>query len=380
MDLARSSNEFGFDLYRHLCLKPGNLVMSPASLSIALTMTWTGARDQTAEQMRKVLHLEGTVDGVSTRSGHLLRSLQEPSGLALLRVANRLFGEATCELVPTFVKLTRDAFDAPVELLDFIGAPESSRAHINQWVEDRTEQRIQNLIPAKAIDPDTRLVLVNAIYFLGDWLRPFQRDETHPARFHLGASDSKLVPTMHQTGPFPIAQKDGMTALELPYRDGRLSMMLLVPDEIDGLPALEEALDTQRLDALANAMKKDLVALALPKFEVNPAESLSLRGNLATMGMPLAFDDNHADFTGIANPPSPGERLHIGYVFHKGFVRVDEKGTEAAAATAVIAKARSLPEEPSRFLNVDRPFLFLIRDRNTGLVLFLGRVSDPSQT
>lgn len=380
MNLARNSNELGFDLYRRLCRTPGNLVMSPASLSIALTMTWAGARGETAEQMREVLRLKGAADEVTTISGNLARSLQESSSPVLLRIANRIFGEATYELVPAFVELTREAFDAPVELLDFIGASEPSRVHINQWVEDRTERRIQDLVPSGAIDPLTRLVLVNAIYFLGDWSRPFQSTETHPARFHLGASNSKLVPTMHQTGPFSIGQKEGVTALELPYQGGRLSMLLLVPDEIDGLAALEGALDIQRLDTLTNAMETDRISLALPKFEVNPAESLSLGGHLAAMGMPLAFDDERADFTGIANPTSPDERLYLAHVFHKGFVRVDEKGTEAAAATAVVMQLRCLPEPPSRVLQVDRPFLFLIRDNESGLVLFLGRVTDPSRT
>lgn len=378
MNLAQSSNELGFDLYRRLCRNSGNLVISPASLSIALTMTWGGARGETAAQMRQVLHLEGSDDEVMAASGRLLRSLQDPSRPFVLRIANRLFGEATYGLVPAFVELTRETFDAPIELLDFKGEPEASRLHINQWVEDRTERRIQDLVPSGAIDPLTRLVLVNTIYFLGDWRKPFQSAETYPAFFHLGASSSKLVPTMHQTAPFSIAQKDGVTALELPYQGGRLSMLLLVPDEIDGLPALEGALDTQRLDMLTNAMRMDFVGLALPKFDVNPA--MSLGRNLAAMGMPLAFDDERADFTGIANPPSPDDRLYIADVFHKGFVRVDEKGTEAAAATPAVMLTRGLPEPPQRSLDVDRPFLFLLRDNTSGLVLFLGRVSDPSRS
>ncbi|HEX3125855.1 MAG TPA: serpin family protein, partial [Thermoanaerobaculia bacterium] len=271
-------------------------------------------------------------------------------------------------------------FDAPVELLDFMGAPEPSRVRINQWVEDRTERRIQDLIPAGVIDPDTRLVLVNAIYFLGTWMEPFEERATHPAPFHVAPSETKNVPTMHRTNTFPIAQAKGVTALELPYKGSRLSMLLLVPNQVDGLAALESTLDAQRLDAITGTMRYESVALALPKFEVCPAESISLRTDLKTLGMPTAFDSNHADFTGIANPPDPADRLFISEVFHKGFVRVDEKGTEAAAATAVVMmfRAGGAPKEPLQ-IKVDRPFLFLIRDRKSGLVLFLGRVSDPSR-
>jgi serpin B len=223
-------------------------------------------------------------------------------------------------------------------------------------------------------------VLVNAIYFLGDWAQPFEREATRPAAFHLTASETKDVPTMNRTAGFRIAQKDGVTALEIPYKGGELSMMLLVPDEIAGLAAVEGALDTKRLDALASAMKMERVWVALPKFEVNPGGSLSLGEDLKAMGMPLAFDRRRANFAGIANPPDPDDRLVIAEVFHKGFVRVDEKGTEAAAATAVMGlRAGAAAMAPPRQLKVDRPFLFLIRDNASGLVLFLGRVTDPSR-
>ena len=377
--LARSSNAFGFDLYQRLRQAPGNLVISPSSITTALTMTWGGAKGETAAQMRKVLHLEGTADEVMATSGQLARSLQAPSRPIVFRIANQLFCEKTYKLVPVFVEKTRAAFGAPLELLDFKTAPESARVYINKWVEGKTEKRIKDLIPPGGVEPDTRLVLVNAIYFLGDWAEPFNREATRPAAFHLTAAEKKDVPTMNRVGGFRIAQKDGVTALEISYKGGELSMMLLVPDEIEGLAAVEGALDTKKLDALVGAMKTEYVRVALPKFEVNPDGSLSLGEDLKALGMPLAFDPRGADFTGIANPPNPDESLFIAKVFHKGFVRVDEKGTEAAAATAVEMELRSMPEAPPRPLKVDRPFLFLIRDNASGLVLFLGRVSDPSQ-
>jgi serpin B len=363
--LAESSNAFGFDLYQRLREKPGNLVVSPASITTALAMTWGGAGGETSAQMRKVLHLEGTAGEVMATSGQLARALQDPARPIVFRIANQLFGEKTYKLVPAFVEQARAAFGAPLELLDFKGGPERARVHINQWVEGKTEQRIKDLIPPGGVEPDTRLVLVNAIYFLGDWASPFEHSATQPAPFHLTASETKDVPTMNRIGGFRIAQKGGVTGLEIPYKGGEMSMLLLVPDAVDGLTAVESALDVKKVDALVGAMKSERVWVALPKFEVSPAGSLALREELTALGMPLAFDRKRADFTGIANPPDPDDRLVLAEVFHKGFVRFDEKGTEAAAATAVMAirtGAAAPSMEPPRRLKVDRPFLFLIRD------------------
>ncbi|HEX6901652.1 MAG TPA: serpin family protein [Thermoanaerobaculia bacterium] len=380
LKLARSSNAFGFDLYQRLRGKPGNLVISPASVTTALAMPWGGARGETAEQMRKVLHLEGTPDEVMATSGELARALQNPSRPIVFRIANQLFAEKTYKLVPTYVEKTRAAFGAPVELLDFRTATEKSRVRINQWVESKTERRIKDLIPPGGVERDTSLVLVNAIYFLGDWQVPFDPGDTVPIPFHLTASEQKKVPTMSRELGFRVAQKDGVTAVEIPYKGGDLSMLILVPDQIDGLAAVESAMDEKKLDAIVAALVRERIKLYLPKFEVNPGESLSLGEDLKAMGMRLAFDRDRADFTGIADPPNPADRLVIAKVFHKGFVRVDEEGTEAAAATAVMGVlAGSAAGGGPRRISVDRPFLFLIRDNASGLVLFLGRVSDPSQ-
>ncbi len=377
--LARSSNELGFDLYRRLRRTPGNLVMSPASITTALAMTWGGARGETAAQMRRVLHLEGTADEVMAVSGELARSLESPSRPIVFHIANRLFAEKTYELQPAYVEKTRAAFGAPVELLDFKHAPEQARVHINDWVESKTAKRITNLIPSGPITPLTRLVLANAIYFLGKWADPFEWRDTHLSPFHLTASQAKDVATMNRTAEMRVAHQNGVTAVELPYKGGEMSMLLLVPDEIEGLGPVEGALDASRLQELTGALKAERVWLSLPKFELKPVESLSLAGDLQALGMPLAFDPKAADFTGIASPSNKDEGLVLGNVFHKGFVRVDEKGTEAAAASAVVMGEGARLEEPPRQVKADRPFLFIIRDNASGLVLFLGRVSDPSQ-
>ncbi|MEJ7597942.1 MAG: serpin family protein [Kofleriaceae bacterium] len=376
--LARGSNTFGFELYAKLRGKPGNLVVSPSSITTALTMTWGGARGETAKQMQKVLHLDGAPAQVMTVAGTLARSLEDPSRPVVFRIANQLFGEKSYTFEEVFVEQTETAFGAPMEMLDFRTAPGPAREKINAWVESRTEKRIVDLLPPDGIDSETRLVLVNAIYFLGEWAEPFESTRTQPAPFFVAKATQKQVPAMNATEQFRYAHANGLAALELPYKGGSMSMLIVVPDAVDGLPALERSFDAGKLDALVSSLKPERVWLQLPKFEIAPAQSLSLGDQLVALGMPLAFDRKRADFTGIANPTNPEDRLVIAKVFHKAFIKVDEKGTEAAAATAVsMARAGGAPAKPTE-LKADRPFLYFIRDTASGLVLFMGRVSDPS--
>lgn len=376
--LAASSNTFGFDLYARLRTTPGNLAISPASITTALAMTWGGARGETAAQMAKVLHFAGTPAQVMTASGALAGTLTAPGRDVTFRIANQLFGETTYTFEPRFLEQTKAAFGAPLERLAFKADHEAARAKINGWVADRTEQRIKDLIPAAGLTPDTRLVLVNAIYFLGDWNEPFAMERTRPRPFFTTKEASKDVPTMHATDRFRYAQRDGASVIELPYKGKAMAMVLVVPDAVDGLPAVEGAIDAAWLSDAIGAMTYARVALALPRFEVAPAESVRLAEQLKAMGMDVAFDRERADFTGIANPPTKEDRLYIAEVFHKAFVKADEKGTEAAAATAVtMSRGGGVPAKPIE-LAADRPFLFFIRDTATGLVVFMGRVADPA--
>jgi serpin B len=378
--LAGSSNAFGFDLYRNLRTSPGNLVVSPASITTALAMTWGGAKGETAAQMKQVLRFEGSPSEVMQASGRLAAALQDPSRPIVFRIANRLFGEKTYRFEGAYLEATKAAFGAALEPVDFKGAPEAARLLINGWVEQKTEKRIRDLVPPSGVKADTRLALVNAIYFLGDWQQPFKKEATSPLAFFTSATGKKDVPTMRAVERFRFAQKDGWKALELPYKGGDLSMLLVLPDRVDGLSALEASLTAPGLDAIVTALASTRVAVALPKFEVDPPGSLPLGDVLQQMGMAAAFDRQKADFTAIANPPDPRDRLVIGQVFHKAFVKVDEKGTEAAAATAVMMeRAGAAPpmEKPAEF-KADHPFLFFVRDHASGMVLFMGRVADPS--
>jgi serpin B len=376
--LAKSSNAFGFELWRRLPDPSKNQVISPASLSMALAMTWGGAKGATASEMQAAMRIEGSQAEVMKTAGQLASSLADPKRDVVFRIANRLFGEKSYRFEQPYLDATRAAYGAPLEALDFAKATEASRVRINAWVEKETEKRIQDLVPPRGIDPETRLVLVNALYFLGDWDEPFDKERTRENVFHLSASAKADVPTMSRGGSMLYAETPELTALELPYRGSSMSMLFVVPREIDGLAKLESGFDASKVDGLVKSMKHESVFASLPKFEVAPPSSLEVGDQLKALGMKLAFDREKADFTGIANPPSPDDRLYIGKVFHKGFVRVDEKGTEAAAATAVaMPRAGSAPPAKTYEFKADRPFLFFLRDRKSGLVLFMGRVADP---
>lgn len=370
--LAAGNNEFGFELYERLRAEAGNNILSPMSLTTVLAMTYGGAKGETAAQMKKVLGFDGAADRVAITSGQLLQSLASPSRPLTFRVANQLFADNTFAVAQPFADQAKSAYGAPIERADFMNAPEPARLRINEWVESKTEKRIKDLIPPRAVS-GAKLVLVNAIYFLGDWAQPFEKAATLPAAFQRSTTDRIDVPTMRQTAGFPYAKRDGMQAIELPYKGNDMSMLVIVPDAVDGLDATEKLLDAKRLDAWVNALKSERVELALPKFEIAPTASLALSSHLIALGMTDAFDCKKADFTGIGKGG-----ICISEVFHKGFVKVDEKGTEAAAASAVVVGPGSAAPAKAIELKADRPFLFVIRDRKSGMVLFMGRVADPS--
>lgn len=378
---AKGSNAFGLDLYKQIADQSGNLLVSPASISMALAMTWQGAKGETSDEMKRVLHFEGSPGEIAAAAGKLSSSLQDPSKPITFHIANQLFGEKTIQLEQPFLDQTKSAFGAPLAQVDFKNDAEAARVNINDWVLGKTEKRIKDLIPQGAVTGDTRLVLVNALYFLGDWEQTFEKEATYDQPFTTGAGQVKTVPTMHSPdhASYAFVEKDGLKALSMPYKGGSMSMLFLLPDAPDGLPALEKSLSADKLDGLVAALEPGKkISVSLPKFEIDPARSLSLGDTLAKMGMPIAFDERKADFTAMFNPPDVEDRLHIEKVFHKAFLKLDEKGTEAAAATAVVMnKATSIATNDGSFV-ADHPFLFLLRDESSGMVLFMGRVDDPS--
>lgn len=368
-NVAEASNAFGFDLYQRLRDEPGNLALSPMSLSLALSMTYAGAEKETATQMQQVLRLPADVhEGWKAQLASLAESQE-----VTLEVVNRLYGEQTYDFVPSFLELNAKAYGAPLEKVDFIRGAEKARKTINTWVGTKTQGLIDELIPGGGVDSLTRLALVNALYFKGQWATPFDDKVTATATFNAptGAVD---VPMMAQTETMGFAEVDGTKVAELAYDGGRFATVFVLPSEADGLKAIEAKLDAAMLDRWTTALKKQRIDMKLPRFDVEPDKALALKPHLIGMGMVSAFDAAQADFGGM----SPGDDLMVDQVFHKAVVKMNESGTEAAAATAVVMKLRGMPPPPAGTFHADRPFLFFLRDTKTGMVLFAGRVENPT--
>lgn len=377
---AQASNQFGFDLYRQLAgSQKGNLFLSPYSVETALAMTSAGARNKTASQMAHVLHLDHFAQPDDSHQGmaHLTELLNKVSiagdtTLFELVVANALWGQKGFDFNPDFIKLVDQKYAGKLESLDFNNA-EAARTTINGWVESKTHDKIKNLISPGVINADTRLVLTNAIYFKSSWADEFSKQATTKEPFHIDNTTAADVSMMHTNRKLQYTATDDLQAVELPYSGHRLSIVVLLPKEGRTIDAVEQSLDASKLQALVGTFADYLVDLSLPKFKFTSQASLS--NTLSTMGMPDAFS-SAADFSGMTS----SERLGISEVIHKAFIDVNEEGTEAAAATAVMMRAMSAPRpQPIEkvVFKADHPFLFVIRENISGCVLFMGRVSNP---
>ena len=375
--LVEGNSTFAFTLYHALKETDDNLFYSPYSVSLALAMTYAGARTETAQQMADTLHFTLPQDSLHPAFNSLDIALNRRGEGAAgkdgegfrLNVVNAIWGQENYEFRSEFLDLLAENYGAGLRILDFANAPEVSRVTINDWVSDQTERRIEDLIPPGAINILTRLVLTNAIYFNSAWQYPFPENMTADGVFYLLDGNEITVPMMKQTESLGYAEGAGYQAVDLPYDGGELSMVILLP-QIGQLGDFENAMDAQQVQAIIESLEHKRVALAMPGFEF--ASIFSLKEALAAMGMPVAFSES-ADFSGIAG----NRELFITDVVHKAFVSVDEAGTEAAAATAVIVGTTGIPESPVE-VTLNHPFIFLIRDIETGAILFVGRVVNPS--
>jgi serpin B len=378
--LVEGNSAFAFELYQALRdredNKDDNLFYSPYSISVALAMTYAGARGDTAEQMAATLQFMLDQDSLHPAFNWLDAELakrgegaqgQDGEGFRL-NIVNAIWGQKDYEFLPDFLDVLAENYGAGLRILDFITETETSRLAINQWVSDQTEDRIKDLIPQGAIDALTRLVLTNAIYFNAAWEYPFDEDMTANGPFYLVDGGQVSVPMMRQTESFGYTDGEGYQAVELLYDGGELSMVILLPAS-GNLEAFEEGLQAQQVNDIINGLQPTEVALTMPKFEFE--SEFSLKDTLTEMGMPIAFSGD-ADFSGMTGTRD----LSISAVLHKAFVSVDEAGTEAAAATAVIVGETAMPGQSAE-VTIDRPFIFLIRDIETGAVLFIGRVLNP---
>jgi len=376
LDAGHAVAELGSDLYGLLSREEGNLVFSPYGAYVALAMAREGARGETAAEMDHVLHSELVLElhaGVNALDQALAQRPGEyPVGDQTVQLelatANQLWGQSGLEFEQAFLDRLAASYGAGMRLVDYIEAREEARQAINAWVAERTRERIPELVPEGVLNELTRLVLVNAIYLKAPWLHPFDEGGTESAPWSRLDGRESEAQLMRLNERLRYVRGDGLQAVELPYVDGLLAMTVIVPDEGE-FAAIEQALTSQTLTSTLEAMEGAQVHLRFPRFEFR--SKLLLSGRLAELGMPLAFSEA-ADFSGMTS----AERLLIQEVIQEAFVSVDEEGTEAAAATAVVAGATSAPVDVVE-LTVDRPFVFLIRDVQTGAILFMGRVVDP---
>jgi len=367
---AKATNELAVDLHRQLARGDENLCISPYSIENALAMTFAGADGETRTEMARVLHfgtesdvpasfaaLQHSLEGMSAKTAELAKQSKKfggPSEPITLNIANRLFAQKGYAFREAFLSLVKQNFGGAFEPLDFVANPAAATQHINKWVADQTHDRIRDLIPGGALDKTTRLVLANALYLKAPWANEFSENVTQPEPFHVHGSASVDVPMMRKTDKrFGYAKRDGYTAVSLPYAGDDLQFVVLLPDDVD---------------------------LRLPKFKLEPP-TIVLAEKFEALGMKTAFDkpQGSANFDKMA-PRTPRDYLYISQIFHKTFIAVDEKGTEAAAATAVAMLAGSAlrsPPPPPIEVKIDRPFIYAIQHVPSGVCLFLGRVTDP---
>uniref|UniRef100_A0A3P9APW3 Serpin B6 n=2 Tax=Esox lucius TaxID=8010 RepID=A0A3P9APW3_ESOLU len=374
-----ANTNFSLDLFKKITekKKTGNVFYSPLSISSALAMVSLGARGNTATQMSESLHLHKAKDDVHVSFSKLMGELNKEGAPYKLSLANRLYGEQSYKFVETFLHDTKKHYNAELEAVDFKSNAETARQNINTWVEKQTADKIKDLLPKGIVDDLTRLVLVNAIYFKGNWEKKFKETSTKDVQFRLNKNESKPVKMMHQKAKFPLTfiPEANCQILELPYVGNQLSMLIMLPNEIeDGTTGLEKLEKELTYDNFVDWTKPDMmdlveVQVGLPKFKLE--ESLDMKETLVSMGMIDAFDHSRSDFSGM----SPNNDLVLSKVVHKAFVEVNEEGTEAAAATAAIMMMRCALRTPTFF--ADHPFLFFIRHNPTQSILFYGRYSSP---
>lgn len=369
---SKASNQFSFDMYRQLSKQGGPVFFSPYSIHSILDLTAAGAKGETLKGMQQVLHTEGTGNCLLTDCrDNLQRFNTGDLNADSIYTANRLWIQRGLEINPAFTATATDYFGAGLYDADFIKNGEGSRKIINGWVEQQTRERIKELIPVNVINASTRMVLVNALWFKGSWASPFEKHNTRPDKFFT-VKDTVTTSFMNDMLQLNYMEDETAQLVELPYKSNKRSMLILLPVK-DREQEFENTFSYPGLENRIAAMRRQKVNISLPKFKMET--SFDLSETLSSMGMPAAFSDM-ADFSGISNKTS----LKISNVLHKAFIEVDENGTEAAAATAVLmvltTSAHPNPV-PVKIFKANRPFVFLLRDNETGVILFMGKVGKP---
>ncbi|MGD9244787.1 MAG: serpin family protein [Desulfobacterales bacterium] len=372
--LVQDNTSFALDLYQTLSASDNNLFLSPYSISTALAMTYAGARSETENQMEKVMHFSLPQDKLHPAFSELQESLEkiQIEGKVQLFIANSLWPDKEYPFRKEYLGLVKKNYKTEVTALDFKRQSEKARITINTWVEDKTRDKIKEPIQRGILNELTRLVLVNAIYFKGNWASQFDNEETLKMLFKVSLDKTVKTPMMHQEGQFGYWTDKDLQVLEIPYIGKQLSMIVFLPIKVDGLSQLEKKVNIENLRIWTSQLRTQKVDIWLPKFKLTC--EIRLDKALQKMGMVDAFIEGNADFSHMVGT----DLLYISAVLHKAFIDVNEEGTEAAAATAVVSFGRGF--EQSYTFRADHPFLFLIQENQTGSILFLGRVIDPIKT
>lgn len=377
--VIEANNQLAMDIYKRYKSKEENLFYSSFSISSALAMTYEGAKGKTAEEMQAVLHLPSDKEKIHSNFVKIYNEINKPNKSYQLTTANALWAQRDYPFREDYFKTVDDYYNGKVTNLDFVRDTENSRVTINNWVENKTNDKIKDLIPKGILSPLTRLVLTNAIYFKANWSSQFIVDNTADGQFRLGSGTSNTVKMMYQTNDFNYGETKDLQILEMDYLGNDLSMLIILPKE-NNLSSLENSISVSNLANWKKDMNTEEVRVAVPKFKFETKYFMAK--DLEEIGMPTAFNEDLADFTGMWNRQQD-ENLYISQVIHQTFIEVTEAGTEAAAATAVImTESTSVgpgqTKEPKIF-TADHPFIFLIQEKDTGNILFMGRVSDPTK-
>jgi serpin B len=372
--VVEGNNAFALALYHQLSHQAGNLFFSPESISTALAMAYAGARGSTASEMAEALHFTVPQGQLHPAMGALLRDLNAAHSDYQLNVANALWAQQGYTFLDQFLNLLRTDYGAGLQQVDFKAAPEAARGTINQWVEQKTQDKIKDLLSPGSLKPDTRLVLTNAIYFMGNWQTQFDKAQTKNDEFYLSQTKSAAAPMMHREGSFGYFDGGTFQVLEIPYKSNALSLIVLLPKERGGLPGLEDSMTASKMQQwLSRVAPVPKVIVSVPRFK--STQEFELSTALRALGMPQAFGSG-ADFSGMTDKRD----FAISAVIHKAFVDVNEEGTEAAAATAVTMRALAMhvTGPPPPVFRADHPFIFLSRDKGLRSILFMGRMTDPT--
>jgi len=375
-NVVEANNQFAFEYYSHLKNREtGNIFFSPFSISSALVMTYEGAREQTAKEMQSVLHFPADDNLRRTEYLKIFNELNKKDKKYELNIANALWAQKDYQFLSDYIDTVEKYYGGKTNNLDFVKDPEGSRVTINDWVEKQTKDKIKDLIPQGVINDMTRLVLTNAIYFKGEWVKQFDKENTTDEDFRINENDSVKVPMMQRTdeeAEFNYAENKDLQILEMPYSGEDLSMLILLPKD-DDLAKVENSLSIENLAQWKKDLKKQRVEVFVPKFKFETKYLMT--EDLKAMGMPTAFGLG-ADFSGMDGKKD----LFISEVIHQAFVEVNEEGTEAAAATGVVMMLGALPGEETKIpvFRADHPFIFLIQEKNSGNILFIGRVVNPA--